>query len=52
MRRRVISIKTIVDSTGEERVLALCDDGTIWIYDNVVDEFTWHRLADIPQEDE
>ena len=49
MRRRVISIKTIVDAEGEERLLALCDDSTIWVHNPTGDD-RWYRLPDIPEE--
>ena len=47
MRRRIISVKTIVGTDGDEHVLALCDDSSVWVHDE--GENAWYRLADIPQ---
>lgn len=31
-----------------DRAIALCDDGTIWAYDVVLQQRTWHQLPPVP----
>lgn len=46
MRRKIIQIRTIVTGDPDyERPLALCDDGSLWYFN---EEDGWIKYMDIP----
>lgn len=49
MKRTITRLTVIVDDDGDEQLLALCDDGTVWQYDTGVEGVKWLPLLPIPQ---
>lgn len=52
--RKVIQISTAMTTYLACRVVALCDDGTVWctsLFANSVMELEWIKLKDIPQDE-
>lgn len=45
--RKAIQITTIQDTYGRHKLVALCDDGTIWVYDDM----SWTQTFSIPRHD-
>lgn len=51
--RKIIQISESLAASGYDRhyhISALCDDGTIWAFDNAGKK--WEKLPDIPQDEE
>lgn len=50
MARKVIRITPILRSDETEDLIALCDDGTIWLM-AIDDKWEWNPLPPIPEGD-
>ena len=46
--RKVIQLTAIHQHEGDDLVVALCDDGSIWVLSNIEG---WEQIADVPQYD-
>jgi hypothetical protein len=51
MNRKVISLTRRHLDNGDDQLIALCDDGTMWLSQGNVKTCKWNRLPDIPQPD-
>jgi hypothetical protein len=52
--RKIIQIATVsVNVHGHSKLIALCDDGTLWKQQPIESDVPWERItAAIPQEEE
>ena len=53
LTRKVVSLVTRHLDGGDSQFVALCDDGTMWIFrGTLAGTGKWSRITDIPQDDE
>ncbi len=53
MARKIIQISTTSENEHSyEKVVALCDDGTLWSLATARYASEWERIEDIPQDEE
>lgn len=38
------------DDGGGMALLALCDDGTVWVYEGLQDQGNWIQMPNVPQD--
>jgi hypothetical protein len=50
--RKIVQIAVASDVDSVDRIMALCDDGTVWILGiSFHNERVWQRLPGVPKED-
>lgn len=51
MKRKPIRMTTVQDEGGDEKLIVICDDGSMWMYgwgDEDAPQGSWFQLAAIP----
>ena len=54
MTRKIIQLTKRTSYLGKEELVALCDDGTLWEYDDLAwarNNPPWRKIQDIPGEE-